>query len=75
VIHTPIFCFDGADCTVYRSVVEAEGDIEPPEAADPGIVLFGADGARLRLDLGPNTTLPERPRWWRPAWKGRPRCW
>jgi hypothetical protein len=68
VIHTPIFSFDGADCTAYRSVAEAEGDLEPPEVADA--VLFGADGARLRLVLGPNTTIPERPRWWRPAWKG-----
>jgi hypothetical protein len=68
VIHTPIFAFDGVDCTAYRSVAEAETDIEPPEVADA--VLFGADGARLRLVLGPHTSLPERPRWWRAAWKG-----
>jgi hypothetical protein len=49
-------------------VAEAETDLEPPAVRDT--VLFGADGARLQLTLGPDTTVPERRRQWQPEWKG-----
>jgi hypothetical protein len=68
LIHTPIFGFDGDDCMVYRAVPEVESSLEPFAVADAE--LFGADGARLRLVLGPTTTIPARRRWWRPQWKG-----
>jgi hypothetical protein len=70
LILVPIFFFDGADCSVYRSIAEAEADLEPPAVADPNLVGYAADGAPLELALGPDTTLPEKPRRFRAAWKG-----
>lgn len=49
----PIVVDENGDLTIFNSVAEAEGHLEPVDVANDEYVAYDAKGRRLRLEIDP----------------------